>query len=415
MGFFDLLKKLKPKHNITPEPIKFTEDMSVEEYQALRNDAYELFDSLYDTDTVEGIRKIPVPEYEVSRYEGFTCKPEYILDLRATAHKKEGNLDLAIECLKKANELRDCSQYMYTAKDYNRLVEYLKLARRFDEVKEAEEKIKRSSIIQFDDIKQRRQEMYDRIYGEFNSDLVEVGYISSCCPICAKYRGRVFSLRGEDKRFPLFPKDFHEDCGLHYSPFVYGMSYPVYCNKDEVIEFSNRPFVDDRTKEQKEGYQRILQEKEENKQREIDRVDYNWLWENIPEICPKTFNAYRRMKKSNSKGYIKLQEQKQHWIEYGHIEKSVDYIKLSESDILSFKEHLKDSFAQFDIQSEILEWRESEKCVEFDITAPEGMRIKELQALKDDIDIRTPEASIEIVPDFQRGVIVIKALYKEKS
>ncbi len=319
MGFFDFLKKLisKPENGDCAEQNSHThisEETTVEEYHELRKEAYKLFDSLYDTDTVEGIRKIPVPECAVSKYDGFTCKPEYILGLKATAHKKDGNLDLAIECLKKANELRDCSQYMYTEKDYNRLVEYLKLARRFDEAKAEEEKIKRSSSVQFDNIKQRRQEMYEKIYGEFNSDLVEIGYISSCCPVCAKYRGRVFSLRGEDKRFPLFPKDYHEDCGLRYSPFVYGISRPVYCNNNEVIEFSNRPFVDDRTEEQKAGYQRILQEREEDKQREIDRADYNWLWENIPEICPKTFNAYRRMKKANSKGYIEIQEKKQEWI-----------------------------------------------------------------------------------------------------
>ncbi|MBR3819648.1 MAG: hypothetical protein IKJ41_10975 [Clostridia bacterium] len=319
MGFFGFVKKLisKPENGDCAEQNSHThisEETTVEEYHELRKEAYKLFDSLYDTDSVEGIRIIPVPEESVSKYDNFTCKPEYILDLKATAHKKDGNLDLAIECLKKANELRDCSQYMYTEKDYNRLVEYLKLARRFDEAKAEEEKIKRISAVQFDDIKQRRQEMYEQIYGEFNSDLVEMDYISSCCPVCAKYRGRVFSLRGEDKRFPLFPKDYHEDCGLRYSPFVYGISRPVYCNNDEVIEFSNRPFVDDRTEEQKAGYQRILQEREEDKQREIDRADYNWLWENIPEICPKTFNAYRRMKKANSKGYIEIQEKKQEWI-----------------------------------------------------------------------------------------------------
>ncbi len=320
MGLFDFVKKLisKPenkKESMRIENIKFTGDMSHEEFKEARSKVYELFERLYDTDTIEGIRKIPVPECSVSKYDDFTCKPEYILDLKATAHKKNGNLNLAIECLKKANELRDCSQYTYTEKYYNRLVEYLKLARRFDEAKQEEEKIKRISNIQLKGIENQKQEMYDRIYGDFDSDLVEMSYISSCCPVCAKYRGRVFSLRGEDKRFPLFPEDYHEDCGLHHSPFVYGISYPVYCNKDEVIEFSNRPFVDDRTEEQKAGYQRVLQEREEDRQREFDREEYNWLWENIPEICPKSFNAYRRMKKAKSKGYIELQNQKQALIE----------------------------------------------------------------------------------------------------
>ncbi len=312
MGLFDFLKKLVPKSKCKSnakqvDTIKFAENMTVEEYREIRSEAYKLFDSLYNTSSIEGIKEIPVPEYEVSKYDGFTCKPEYILDLKATAHKKNGNIDLAIECLKKANELRFCSQFMYTEKHYNRLVEYLKLARRFDEAKEEEEKIKSFLNNQVSDNENRRQKMYNRIYGGFNSDLVEIGYVNSCCPICAKYRGRVFSLKGEDERFPLFPKDFHEDCGLRSFPFVYGISCPAHCNKDEIIEFSNRPFIDDRTEEQKAGYHRILQEREEDKQREIDRTDYNWLWENMPEICPKSFSAYRRMKKSNSAGYQKIQ------------------------------------------------------------------------------------------------------------
>lgn len=320
MGLVDVFKNLifktkSKKEPVQIETIEFTDDMTHEEFKEARNKVYELFDRLYDTNTVEGIQSIPVPECEINKYGDSTCKPEYILDLKATAYKRSGNLELAIECLKKANELRTCSQYMYTEKYYNRLVEYLKLARRFDEAKEEQEKIKALLSNQMSEHYSRRQEMYVRIYGEFNSDLVEMSYISSCCPICAKYRGRIFSLRGEDKRFPLLPKDYHEDCGLRYSPFAYGVSCPVYCNNDEVIEFSNRPFVDDRTEEQKAGYQRILQEREEDKQREIDRAEYNWLWENISEICPKTFNAYRRMKKSNSKGYIKLQEQKHLWLE----------------------------------------------------------------------------------------------------
>lgn len=321
MGFFDFVKKLISKSE-DEEKIELmfltqkSEETADTEYRKLRAEAYNLFDSLYDTNTVDGIKKIPVPEYVVSKYKDFTCKPEYILDLRATAHKRDGNIELAVECLRKANELRVYSDFMYSEKNFNRLVEYLKFARRFDEAKEEEKKIKHILSAQNENIKKRREQLNDRLYGEFNSDLVEVSYINSCCSVCAKYRGRVFSVKGVDKRFPLFPKDFHEDCGLRYSPFVFGVSCPVYCGKDEVIEFSNKPFIDDRTEEQKEGYNRILQEKAEDKQREIDKLEYDWLWENIPEICPKTFNAYQRMKKANSTGYIKIQEQKLHWLKH---------------------------------------------------------------------------------------------------
>lgn len=41
-------------------------------------------------------------------------------------------------------------------------------------------------------------------------------------------------------------------------------------------------------------------------QRGINKRDYKWIQDNLPEICPKSYSGYMRMKKSNSKNYQKI-------------------------------------------------------------------------------------------------------------
>lgn len=139
-----------------------------------------------------------------------------------------------------------------------------------------------------------------------NTDLVEISYVSACCSVCGKYRGRIFSISGRDERFPKLPDDFHEDCGLMAFPFIYGVQEPQYCKSKDILAYNNRPFRDTRTAEEKANYKLELQAQEEEHQKEQDKIDYDWMREHLPEICPKTFGAYRRMKNLNSANYQKL-------------------------------------------------------------------------------------------------------------
>ena len=41
---------------------------------------------------------------------------------------------------------------------------------------------------------------------------------------------------------------------LIFFPFIEGISRPKYCSLDNIIEYNNRPFIDDRTDEEKENY-----------------------------------------------------------------------------------------------------------------------------------------------------------------
>lgn len=153
------------------------------------------------------------------------------------------------------------------------------------------------------------REIEERYIPVYNSDLVEVSTVNCCCSECAKYQGRIYSLYGKDPRFPRFPdwlintKGMH--CSLYFYPFIYGISHAAYVDGD-VIRASNRPFIDDRSQECIENYERIISE---YKDEMYDRNIYPQLAEKCPDSAPKTYGAYRRMKKQKSKGYLKLAEE----------------------------------------------------------------------------------------------------------
>ena len=85
------------------------------------------------------------------------------------------------------------------------------------------------------------------------TDLVEIGHVEVCCEKCARYRERIFSLTGADRRFPKIPEDFDSACcGISLWPFVWGVSEPSF-HCANVIRHSNRPFLDERTGEEKES------------------------------------------------------------------------------------------------------------------------------------------------------------------
>ncbi len=90
--------------------------------------------NLNDAKSIQSITPEDAKEWG-ARAEGVPSLPEQILFKKATEHKKNGNLNLAIECLKKANELLPTAECSYQRSDYERLVNYLVSASRFDEAR----------------------------------------------------------------------------------------------------------------------------------------------------------------------------------------------------------------------------------------------------------------------------------------
>lgn len=67
--------------------------------------------------------------------------PEQILSRQATEYKNRGQYDLAIACLKKANELYPYSFYSYTRDNYERLVNIMVLAGKYKEAKDEHKRL----------------------------------------------------------------------------------------------------------------------------------------------------------------------------------------------------------------------------------------------------------------------------------
>ena len=157
------------------------------------------------------------------------------------------------------------------------------------------------------------------------TDLVEAGYFLGCCSECAKRRGRVFSLSGEDKRFPKFEREYGCTCqGIGFTPIsdldleddFFNVS--TFINKPvDIIQYSNRPFIDDRTDSEKKIYEMFVKECEANEWYEpygkrLDELNketelqYDWICKNMPEYAPKSKYAFFDMKEINSVEFQKI-------------------------------------------------------------------------------------------------------------
>lgn len=285
MGFFDFIKKIAP---------------------------YNSHYKLYKYDTLEQIESIPVPTEPFTTNFDFKESVEYVLQRKATEHKRNGNLDLAIACLKKSNEIMPYSKMLYTENDYLRLVKYLRLAKRFDEARIEGEKILGYCTEVKKEITSTIMQRSKEVSSTLNDKpLIYVSRGWRICGECAKYHDRLYSVNGADPRFPNF-KLYEDhiaskscDCCLSSFPFALGISIMRGLGSENPIEYSNRPFSDDRTPEERKEYDEYIQKLSEESK---NRADYDWLCENLPDIAPKSLSGYMRMKNSNSKNFQKLQE-----------------------------------------------------------------------------------------------------------
>lgn len=142
-----------------------------------------------------------------------------------------------------------------------------------------------------------------------HTDLVEATSHGYTCALCSSLEGRIFSISGRDKRFPKLPDEvkiyggFHEGCRHGFSLFIYGI-YTM-TNGQDPIEFSNRPYMDYRTPEQKEVYEAEVAKAEALAKA---RAEYEWICANLPDIAPKSLSGYSRMKNGNTANFQKLVE-----------------------------------------------------------------------------------------------------------
>lgn len=271
----------------------------------------------YDLENVDSIKSIRTPRFKNFNTSnlGIAGNLTYVLRMKASQLKKSGKNEIALVLLKRATEMMPVSEVSWSKKDYMRFPQWLIEECFFDEAERVKKEIDSLFVKQENEICQ----INIRNAKSLGTDLVEADYFKGCCSECAKYRGRWFSISGKDRRFPKMPVNYGCTCqGIEFSPVIYGVSEPIYCPKSRnIIEYSNRPFIDDRSKKEKADYDMYKKERDNElwydqyaqkieKIRAFDKKNYYKIKKQIPEIAPKSFSGYMRMKNSNSKNYQKL-------------------------------------------------------------------------------------------------------------
>ena len=294
-------------------------------YLAIRDEEVRRLNEAYDFNSIEGISSIPVPCKEVNG-DSVTGRVEYYLHKKCFAdHWNAGRTELALACLRKAQELMFVSDMIWSRKDFLRLVTHLYEAG-YNE--EAEMQLNRiDAFLSKQDIVQETFSGALTSAQFLETDLLELYSYSPYCKECAKYVNRIYSISGKDRRFPSL-KEAAKDCQhelrcLSFTPFVYGVHEPAFECKN-IIKHSNRPFRDERTTEEVKRYDdwvAMIQKMDEDKAKQEARMIENaktkkqdmqtlqWLQENLPSIAPKSLSGFRRMRTTNSKNYQKLVEE----------------------------------------------------------------------------------------------------------
>lgn len=144
---------------------------------------------------------------------------------------------------------------------------------------------------------------------ELGYDLVKMTEHSTSCPICLPLQGRVYSINGNDKRYPPLTvahsgpyASIHPNCRHRLVPYIEALADDPEGDRKK----SNRPFeIDPKAKKQIERYNKTQKQKQRLR---ADRKQWQRYRLVMPESTPKTLSAFRTMKNANSEKWIRLQE-----------------------------------------------------------------------------------------------------------
>lgn len=173
----------------------------------------ELYCGKYSINTIQEIQSIPSSDLTVMRP----------LQKAATDHKRNKNYDLAIECLKKSNQISDFSKSRdnkLSDNEYLRLLDFLEKYKP-EEYEEKESFIKRIHPEFFDKRILSKANIMEVIKHakEIGEDTLLIT-TSRSCSICGRYDNRVFSISGKHKKYPKLPIEFTRDGGVCPEHFV---------------------------------------------------------------------------------------------------------------------------------------------------------------------------------------------------
>lgn len=142
---------------------------------------------------------------------------------------------------------------------------------------------------------------------DLGRDLVRMTSHFSSCPICVVYEGRVYSMSGRDPDYPALSEAFdgygtiHPNCTHRLVPYIKEFDDDA----EKTQKDSMRPFeIDPKKKASIDDY---------NKQQAIktarrnDRNEWEKAKLTAPKETPKTFSAFRSIKKADGDKYASIQ------------------------------------------------------------------------------------------------------------
>lgn len=276
----------------------------------------------YDLMDLDSIHSIEMPVYEQDAAIGVTGSLEHVLN----KHLPTGDDKIDLQILRVYTMLLKHSYWVYGDKDWYRLPKKLYELGDFEKGDSLLEQIEqyRPKISNTPLKRKNLREFVEDNRKVFNGDLIEIQASYTRCELCARYAGRIYSVNGEDKRFPKCPEWIIQKggicdngCGSAIFPFFYSdvSTIMVYrekygsvdmVNVDPVVH-SNRPFTDNRNDAEIERYNKLqMQREEEALKSKYYMLNYrNFCYGRIndPQNTPKSFSAYMRKLKKEGRHY----------------------------------------------------------------------------------------------------------------
>lgn len=161
-----------------------------------------------DISSLSAIKSIPNDDFSFMRP----------LQKAATDHKRNGNMELAIECLRKSNQISDSiidPHYRLMDKEYTRIIDFMKYAGNSDDAEQEAIRIEHlhpeftdKRISNLRSIKEKLDQA--RTYG---IDIVQIS-TSQICPYCKHMDKKRFSISGRSNKFPKLPLEISEQGGF---------------------------------------------------------------------------------------------------------------------------------------------------------------------------------------------------------
>lgn len=274
---------------------------------------YVIEGNFYDTYSLEDVKSIPIPVFNES-YGTPVYNLEYLLKMRASEEREKENYELSYALMYKAIEGMKASQIMYGKKEYMQFIMWLYKDGRIEEAAMLEKRLRREEPEVFDINLFHKNHFLSEIKqcNDLGTDYVYCGGHTYTCSECAKYQNRVYSISGKDSAYPKLPDfvyeygGFHPGCRHGFHPFFGDSIADKNGNYVDALEYSNRPFVDDRTPEEIEGYNQYLKKAEKERLRDENLKAFYILKKELPDVMPKSYSTFAKYKAHNSDKYINI-------------------------------------------------------------------------------------------------------------